>query len=47
MNNREKLNNLIEAAAKNRNLPPDWELMKQVKKHKEEETTKNYQLYDR
>tara|TARA_R100000458_G_C8163043_1_gene166373 strand:+ start:233 stop:376 length:144 start_codon:yes stop_codon:yes gene_type:complete len=47
MNSRERLNILIEEAAKHKNDPPDWDIVKRVQKQKEEELNKNYQLYDR
>ena len=47
MNSRERLNILIEEAAKHRNDPPDWDIVKRVQQQKEDELKENYRLYDR
>lgn len=47
MNSRERLNILIEEAAKRKNDPPDWNIVKHIREQKEKELKENYQLYDR
>jgi PII-like signaling protein len=47
MNSRERLHILIEEAAKHKDDPPDWAIVKRVQQQKENDLKKNYQLYDR
>ncbi len=47
MNSRERLNILIEEAAKRKNDPPDWNIVKHIQEKKEKKLKENYQLYDR
>tara|TARA_Y100001963_G_C6507140_1_gene320459 strand:+ start:91 stop:231 length:141 start_codon:yes stop_codon:yes gene_type:complete len=46
MADREKLNILIEEAAKRRNAPSDWNINEIIKERKKG-TEENYRLYDR
>ena len=46
MSDREKLNILIEEAAKRRTEPADWNIIEIIKERKKG-TEENYRLYDR